>query len=474
MSKKTFGSPSVECERKLFLRSIQSTLARIAFSVLMDAQFVSLFFNVGRQLEPHHFKSLFPIVLDEEDSSRELNIQDCFDIAVEKGSFSVPSAALPLFTNKQNAHSLSINLLHHCVTQVFNVCDSQSVDIRCLREECQSIHQLYSYLMKLEESETNIILQALTKDDSSSYKSSDSITDSNDELLAEEEFSIINSTGSSYDNFRHENVAKSPKISNIASILIKPFNRFHFKKNRTEDEILEAATSFIKSTCKMDDACSVESEESQVSISDSQSETSVLSEKEDTSEYFENQERTSFSTLGILGLATVSKLFLVEDSSPDDVSFGLRSVGTLCLLLCKDDDLTALSVHTMDDIRNLLSRLTNDELIISLEALEEWHSERDHSTKTESHEHSFNLTAFMKLLIVQTSKEWNNQIAIAVMKVISSILEKQTEAPEIGILSPLLHLVLAIAFDVVNRSSLVQTSLEGCAVSDFLSYLKNA
>jgi hypothetical protein len=122
----------------------------------------------------------------------------------------------------------------------------------------------------------------------------------------------------------------------------------------------------------------------------------------------------------------------------------------------------------------LLSNLSNDDLIISLEALEDWHSERKHSTTTELFDESFNLSTFMKLLLVQSSQEWNDRVAFAVMKVITSILEKQNEAAEIGILSPLLYIVLAIAFNVTSHSSLFPSLLEGRAISDFLSYLKSS
>jgi hypothetical protein len=328
--------------------------------------------------------------------------------------------------------------------------------------------------MKLEESETNTILQVSTEEYSASERTYDSTSDTHEDLFPEEEFSIINSTGSSYDKFRHEKVTTSPKISKIASIFVKPFSRFHSKKNHKEDEILEAATSFIKSTCNMDDIDSVDSEDSQISVSDSQSEASVLSEKGEINEYFGNQERTSFSALGILGLAITSTLFLVDDFSPDILSLGLRSIGTLCLLLCNNEDSTFDFVTTMDGISTLLSNLSNDDLIISLEALEDWHSERKHSTTTELFDESFNLSTFMKLLLVQSSQEWNDRVAFAVMKVITSILEKQNEAAEIGILSPLLYIVLAIAFNVTSHSSLFPSLLEGRAISDFLSYLKSS
>jgi len=456
ISKKEERSLDEEAERKRVLKSIQAALARITMSALVQVQFISLFLNVGRQLEPHHFKSLFPLSLssDIQDSTQILTLQDLFDMAVEDGSFSVPSAALPLFSNKKAVHSLCINLLHHCIVQVFNLNDSCSVDTTCLREECRSIQQLYSYILKVEDSERVLQLSSLedsnyenlsyeSRHGSFEYGSDDSIEC---ESTDDESSLVGSSTGSSYENHVSEHRIKSPgRISRLASRLTKPFKS---RQAMDENAITEAATSFIRSTYEYKDVHSVDSESSNDSLSHSDSLDSSDEEEEITA-YFED--RAAFSGSGIIGMSIVSTTFFVEDISPEKISRGLRNVGTLSMLLSNEKDSRSSSSPNLKAVIESIADMSDQDFMFSMEVLENIHADKSHQINTNSPETSFLAANFMEIMLVQGSKEWNEKIANAVVEVISDILSRSENCPEISLLSPLLLMVAVAACHVANK-----------------------
>ena len=456
ISKKEDRSLDEEAERKRVLKSIQAALARITMSALVQVQFISLFLNVGRQLEPHHFKSLFPLSLssDIQDSTQILTLQDLFDMAVEDGSFSVPSAALPLFSNKKAVHRLCINLLHHCIVQVFNLNDSSTVDTTCLREECRSIQQLYSYILKVEDSERLLHLSSLESPNSENlrYESRhDSFEYGSDESIecesTDDEFSLVgSSTRSSYENHVSEQRIESPgRISRLASRLTTPFKS---RQAMDENAITEAATSFIRSTYEYKEAHSVDSESSNDSLSISDSLDSSDEEEEITA-YFED--RAAFSGSGIIGMSIVSTTFFVEDISPENISRGLRNVGTLSMLLSNEKDSRSSSSPDLKAVKESIADMSDQDFMFSMEVLENIHADKSHQINANSRETSFMAANFMEILLVQGSKEWNDKIAIEVVEVISDILSRSENCPEISLLSPLLLMVAIAACHVANK-----------------------
>ena len=454
VSKKEERSPDNEAERKKVLKAIQSALARITISALVQVQFISLFLNVGRQLEPHHFKSLFPLSLSSsiKDTSQVLTLRDLFDMAVEDGSFSVPSAALPLFSNKKEVHSLCINLLHHCIDQVFNLIDSNSVDVKCLREECRSLQQLYSYILKVEDSE-RVLQHSTLEDDASvslsSQSSHDSLEYDSERSVeyksADEEFSLVDSPRrSSYENHVSEQTLTPPgRISRITSKFIKTFTA---RQRQNENAISEAATSFIH-TYKYNAACSirsVDSVSSNVSLSDS---SSIISSEDELNitAYFENEDRAAFCGSGIIGMSIVSTTFFVEDISPEIISHGLRNVAALCMLLCNENDPMTRSSH------HLVAELSDQDFMFSMQMLENMHAGKGYQARTNSLETSSTAAIFMELLLVQSSKEWNEETANAVVEMTSSILSENENRPEISLLSPFLLMLLVTACHVAKK-----------------------
>jgi hypothetical protein len=215
-----------------------------------------------------------------------------------------------------------------------------------------------------------------------------------------------------------------------------------------ENAITEAATSFIRSTYEYKEAHSVDSESSNDSLSISDSLDSSDEEEEITA-YFED--RAAFSGSGIIGMSIVSTTFFVEDISPENISRGLRNVGTLSMLLSNEKDSRSSSSPDLKAVKESIADMSDQDFMFSMEVLENIHADKSHQINANSRETSFMAANFMEILLVQGSKEWNDKIAIEVVEVISDILSRSENCPEISLLSPLLLMVAIAACHVANK-----------------------
>jgi len=460
-----------EAERQSFLKATQAALVRITISALIQVQFISLFLNVGRQLEPHHFKSLFPLALavDREGSDQVLSLQDLFDMAVEDGSFSVPGAALPLFSNKKIVHSLCVNLLHHCINKILQFGSANELDIKCLREECRSIQQLYCYTIKIEDSEKALQLASM-EGSFGEIVVDDNFDHANEESLEYEsiggEYSMVGSvTDTSFEDHLPEQISPG-RISRFASRLIKPL--ISSKRSSNESAISEAASAFIFSRYKdgTQQYSEVVPEDSREEFSESGSSVFTADEENDITAYFENEQR-AFSACGVVGMSIISTVFLVQEVSPEIIINGLRNIAMLCLLLNNDNEALTSSSTQVDDIQELIGGLSRDDFMDSMRVLENMSSSNEDFISVDSPETAFMAATFMELFLVHGSKQWDVESSEAIIEVVSAILSRQENAPEIVTFAPLLSMLMVVACHVANRRSLLfADDTSRCALAD--------
>lgn len=458
VSRKERRSLVDEMERKRFLKTTQGVLVRIAMEALIQIQFISLFLNVGRQLEPHHFKSLFPLSLSDAtiNSDHIISLQDLFDMAVNDGSFSVPGAALPLFTNKRIVHSLCVNLLHHCITTILGFSDTNCLDIKSLREECLSVNQLFSYIIKVEDSE-----RLLQSPMSNSYDSSESSVQSsqyhfdeslaNEDLTSSEEFSFVDSVaGTSYDNHANkQNMKKSGRFSALASRLIRPL--ISSKETQNENAISDAANSFIMSNYEKSTQNTSELQESESFLSDSASDSSISTDDyRDVTAYFENDDLAALSASGVVAMSIASTIFFVNDPTAETIPRALRNIAALCLLLRKDNE-SSSSMPSLNSsaMMDLINGLNVDDFLDSMLNLENLLGNEE---PFDAQETVFMTTDLMEMLLLHGENEWSIERAEAVGEVLVTILARHENSPEIVTLSPLLSMILVTAYHVAKQS----------------------
>lgn len=474
VSRKERRSVEDETERKNFLKATQGALIRITISSLIQVQFISLFLNVGRQLEPHHFKSLFPLSLSlkERNSDEVLNLEDLFDMAVNDGSFSVPGAALPLFANKTVVHSLCINLLHHCINKILKINDTAYIEIKSLREECRSMQQLYSYIIKVEDSERMIHMSERSATESSfetdGVSSGYEIDGStNNEESTSEEFSMVDSVmGTSYDDHisKHQQVKPKSGISKFASRLIRPL--ISSKENLSESAISDAASSFILSSYKDDIQEPAKLQDLDSILSQSASDSSISTADEgDVTAYFENEQFTSFNACSMLGMSIISCVYLVQEASSPNIARALKKIATLCLLLRNENESSTLSSIESHSVAQLLTNLTTDDYHNAMLAVESSHA-GDSVIITDSSDATLSANAVMEMLLSEGANEWNFECADAVSEVIASILARQENSPHILSLSPLLSMLLVAACHVANKPLPFDGTQCDCALAD--------
>ena len=480
ISKKERRDESEEIKRKRFLKATQAALVRITVSSLVQVQFISLFLNVGRQLEPHHFKSLFPLSLSfEEENSDHLSLQDLFDMAVADGSFSVPGAALPLFGNKKLVHGLCVNLLHHCINKVIGLSDGDVVNVKCIREECRSIQQLYEYIIKVEDSERALQLSLIEQSSSGSEKSDESASsiesdseESSGYTSSGDEYSMVNSVT---DNSFVDHLANEPKsagrLSALASLLVNPL--LSSKQHQKEKAISEAASTFILSSYSNDALDGLVSSASSGALSepefesesDSDSESSVLS-NQDISAYFEFEDRAAFSASGVVAMAISSAVFFIEEISPRVVSKGLQNIATLCLLLRNDNESMHFPSPSSIAIKTLIGKIADYEFVTSMQALDNMTLKREHLVCSGAPETIFIATDFMEILLTQGCNLWDAKSSEAVINIISKIILRGEHAPEIEVFTPLLSMLLVVACHVAEKSAFLIDNQSDCALAE--------
>ncbi len=474
-----------EIETCKFLQKMQAALVRITISALFQLQFVSLFLNVGRQLEPHHFHSLFPLSLSTKQniSNQYLSLQDLFDMAVADGSFSVPAAALPLFSDRRTVHNLCVNLLHHCISTIFSFSNVHSVQVGYLREEFRSMQQLYCYTVKLEDSEyaTNqsILNGSLDEDgntisneetyDSNNYNASDAYESTTDD------FSLVHSvSGQSFEEhqepqYKEDSPSKIRKLAALFTPLVKS------KKKESESAISAAASTFIFSGYKKDSCYDpVESSDSSAysdSIQNSQLEEEFINHiTGDGPMSFgeDDKDRLPLTSSGLIGMSICATVFF-----SGDMINGLTNVATLSLVLCTEGGGVSESFHHLAT-RRFANELTKTSLTNSIYILKEMNLLQRDCIDSDYPE-----AKLLATLILHISEQWDSHITRAVIETITGVLSRHNRVPEITCFAPLLCLILVATCHVSDNLSLIfdvngEEDIESNTISDLSEILNLA
>ena len=257
-------------DRLSFYEKMLTDFVGLTKASLSTVQFTCTYLNIARQLEQHHLDQLFPLPLRSEDSLGTISVKDLFHTAVNKGSLPVASSSLPLpiFESTETLHQHCLQLLHHCISAIFDfLAKNDSMNLWCIREECFFLQQIYNYTMKLEDSfdaqqvdygesfdselyndesfDVNDEDAMNTNDGVDDSRFSDKISEESDEPIEETESYI--SDGSSFAEIEIKEETKTPsRMRRIASALKPLFSRANKNKD-DERAIAEAASTFVLS-----------------------------------------------------------------------------------------------------------------------------------------------------------------------------------------------------------------------------------
>ncbi len=450
-----------EIETCKFLQKMQAALVRITISALFQLQFVSLFLNVGRQLEPHHFHSLFPLSLSTKQnvSNQSLNLQDLFDMAVADGSFSVPAAALPLFSDRRTVHNLCVNLLHHCISTIFSFSDAHSIQVGYLREEFRSMQQLYCYTVKLEDSEyaTNLSILNGSLDEDGNTISNHDTYDSHDDNESDayestvDDFSLVHSVSNqSFEEHREpqyeeNSPSKLRKLAALFTPLVKS------KDKESESAISAAASTFIFSGYKNDSGYDPVESSNSSEYGDSMQNSPLEEERlqciagENPMSFVENDEaRLPLTSSGLIGMSVCATVFF-----SGDMINGLKNVATLSLVLCTEGGSVSESSHHLA-ARRFANDLTKASLTSSIHVLKEMNLLQRDCVDSDHPE-----AKLLAILILHVSEQWDIHVSRAVIETITGVLSRHTQVPEITCFAPLLCLILVATCHVSDNLSLI-------------------
>ena len=143
----------------LLSKNMLSTIIGTIRRCTSNLQFASLFFEVGRQMEPGNLDFLFPLpnTLNETELDPSIaearSVIDLFTICIDEGSLAASSSALPLLTSKAQARYYCELLLDEAIE---NFLHNSSLD-RCrfdsTEEERLVLGDSFRFGMKLEDAE---------------------------------------------------------------------------------------------------------------------------------------------------------------------------------------------------------------------------------------------------------------------------------------------------------------------------------
>lgn len=179
-----------------FAKCILCTITSIAKDSLSPVEFASLFLGLGRQIEPHQFDVLFPLLVkspfeellsnsfesnsllntsipltpNQDSGHHEVTVEDLFQISMKSGSIWIAASALPIFVSNFNSHLQCLNLLKSCLDVIGNSKVFSNIKFTMnSEEEKHVIQQLYLFGLKLEDADEDNI----DYDSASNYSQSD-------------------------------------------------------------------------------------------------------------------------------------------------------------------------------------------------------------------------------------------------------------------------------------------------------------
>ena len=210
---------------------------------LSPMQFASLFLGIGRQIEPSYLPHLFPLPYDGRTSNKLWHqcrsVEDLFLNSIRNGSISLPSSALPLFSSKNLSLKMCGSLLSHClVTFEANAESPKSTAFDFSVEERRLMRGIFRFGVKMEDSASMPHLDRL--DDRDPLRVLDEINGDSETHSSE--------SSSDLDDERRGLIVTTQRNSSRICQFFSPSVFFSkYKRPKEEEEIFEAASSFIMS-----------------------------------------------------------------------------------------------------------------------------------------------------------------------------------------------------------------------------------
>lgn len=235
----------VSSRHSLFLSTtIFADVVDAARQHLSPMQFASLFLGIGRQIEPSYLPHLFPLPHDGRTSSKQWHqcrsVEDLFLNSIRNGSISVPSSALPLFSSKNLSLKMCGSLLSHClVTFGANAECPKSTAFDLSVEERRLMRGIFRFGVKMEDSGSMPHLDRL--DDRDPLRVLDEMNGGDSETYSSE------SSSDADDETRGLIVATQRNSSRICQFFSPSLFFSKYRRPKEEEEIFEAASSFILS-----------------------------------------------------------------------------------------------------------------------------------------------------------------------------------------------------------------------------------
>lgn len=442
-------------ERLSFYEKMLTDLIGLTKASLSTVHFTCIFLNIARQQEQHHLEQMFPLPLKLEDSLEHISVKDLFYTAVRKGSLPVASSSLPLpiFNSTETLHQHCLELLHHCVTNIFAFLeDNGSTNSWCIREECFFLQQIHNYTMKLEDSFDAQQVDYGESFDSELYQheSFDVSNGSNDinvngvddsqfleyasegaEEYAEEIESFV-SDGSSYAEIDIQVETKTPsRIRRFASALKPLFIRS--KNNNKDDElaIAAAASTFVLSGFEDKSLPNADSMHDEFGIASPGS--MIL---EDTISADVSDSALKDSSSEIFGKAIALCVFQSLDTSKEKIPCKVSHIAVLCTLIrsnYNDRD------YEVECFLRLVQSIPEDLYMDLSEAFLEVNGDESDSMDT-----------MISRLMNMCLEQWSIDDAKAILDVIVTILARHKETSAIAYYIPVLVIIAAVSCTILG------------------------
>jgi hypothetical protein len=320
-------------DRLSFYERMLADIVGLTISSLNTVQFACVFLSIARQLEHYHLDHLFPLPLQTESEVKYITVEDLFNSSVMKKSLPVASSSLPIFENTDKLHEYCLDLLHHCITSIFDfVSEDEFASLWCIREEFVFIQQIFNYTVKLEDS---FEAQQYHYEDST-QEYDDSVDSYNDVSGIEHSYFSDQSYGetseliddSEMESFEEiESIVEHPsRIKRLTNALTPSFlKRSNIQKNDDEKAIALAASTFVKSGFHDDSFDSSIRHNKETGMSTT---SSLLY---DDSILFEEPAKVNVSEL--IGKAIVSCFFRTGIKKNVNFGLGLKQIAVLSILL---------------------------------------------------------------------------------------------------------------------------------------------
>lgn len=419
-------------------------LAEIVFltkSSLNTVQFACVFLSIARQLEHYHLDHLFPLPLPTESKVKYITVEDLFNASVMKKSLPVASSSLPIFENTDKLHEYCLDLLHHCITTIFDfVSEDECATLWCIREEFVFIQQIFNYTVKLEDS---FEAQQYHYEDST-QEYDDSVESDNDRSGIEhshfsdqsyEECSELIDASETESFEEIESIIGHPsRIKRLTYALTPSFlKRSNIQKNDDEKAIALAASTFVRSGFHDEslDSSIRHNEESEMST--------TSSFIHDDSMLFEVPAK--FNVSALVGKAVASCFFKAAMEKNVHLRLGLKQIAVLSILLQTQHNDRDFELYSALD---LIQSVPESDCLVLLRLFKSTSesSRKDLDSKTDE---NYDTVTALSILIQLCMDNWSFEDAKAIYELMLSVLARYKNISEDDFLLPIIAFMTIIS-----------------------------